>query len=226
MEPVDPDQITTDTFDQAVEALVFASDVPLRAEDLVRAYGDVTGAEHAPEEADDAVSRLNAAYQASSRAFRIHAWGGGYRMATVEPMAPFVQSLFARENERRMSRSLLETLAVVAYKQPVTKPEVDHVRGVSSDYALRQLLDRGFVQIDGRSDSVGRPLLYTTTDLFLDQFGLASLEALPQPREIEEILADPTFNRERARLLAELGTSTASEDAAPTPQSDSDGEAS
>lgn len=126
-------------------------------------------------------------------------------MATTEPMAPFVQSLFASESERRMSRSLLETLAVVAYKQPVTKPEVDHVRGVSSDYALRQLLDRGFVEISGRSETVGRPLLYATTDVFLDQFGLATLDALPQPREIEEILADPTFNRERARLLAELG---------------------
>ena len=206
MDPVDPRHVTFDTFDQAVEALVFASDVPLRAEDLVRAYGDVTGAEHTPDEADEAIERLNGAYRESGRAFRIHAWGGGYRMATIEPMAPFVQSLFAHENERRMSRSLLETLAVVAYKQPVTKPEVDHVRGVSSDYALRQLLDRGLVQIDGRSESVGRPLLYTTTDLFLDQFGLASLAALPQPREIEDILADPTFNRERARLLAELGS--------------------
>lgn len=205
MEPIDPDLLTFDTFDQAVEALVFASDVPLRAEDLVRTYADVTGVELASTEADAAIERLNTAYQESGRAFRIHAWGGGYRMATIEPMAPFVQSLFASERERRLSRSLLETLAVVAYKQPVTKPEVDHVRGVSSDYALRQLLDRGFVEIHGRSETVGRPLLYTTTDLFLDQFGLASLDALPQPREIEDILADPTFNRERARLLAELG---------------------
>ena len=221
MEPVDPTRVTTDTFDQAVEALVFASDVPLRAEDLVRAYGDVTGAEKTPEDAKSAIERLNAAYQASGRAFRIHEWGGGYRMATIEPMAPFVQSLFAHENERRMSRSLLETLAVVAYKQPVTKPEVDHVRGVSSDYGLRQLLDRGFVEIAGRSDSVGRPLLYATTDLFLNQFGLASLEALPQPREIEEILADPSFNRERARLLAELGT-PASPEVPPHHQPDTD----
>ena len=114
----------------------------------------------------------------------------------------------------------------MAYKQPVTKPEVDHVRGVSSDYALRQLLDRGIVQIDGRSDSVGRPLLYATTDLFLDQFGLASLEALPQPREIEEILADPTFNRERARLLAELGSPVAPDADPSTFQSNADGEAS
>ena len=208
--PLDPEALTPDTFEQAVEALVFASDVPLRAEDLVRAYGDVTGSEHAPSEADAAVERLNAAYQAGGRAFRIHAWGGGYRMATVDTMAPFVQSLFARADEKRMSRSLLETLAVVAYKQPVTKPEVDHVRGVGSDYALRQLLERGLVEIEGRSDSVGRPLLYATTELFLDQFGLASLDGLPQPREIEEILADPTFNRERARLLAELATPAAS----------------
>ena len=149
------------------------------------------------------MERLNADYRASGRAFRVEQWGGGYRLATVEAMAPFVRALFEQEEERRLSRSLLETLAVIAYKQPTTKPEVEHVRGVSSDYALRQLMERGFVDVVGRADSIGRPLLYGTTDRFLDQFGLASLDDLPSPREVEEILSDPRFSRERARLLAE-----------------------
>ncbi len=106
---------------------------------------------------------------------------------------------------------MLETLAVIAYKQPVTKPEVDHVRGVGSDYALRQLLERDFVAISGRGEGVGRPLLYATTDRFLDQFGLAHLGELPSTREIEEILSDPSFTKERARLLAEMTTPTPSD---------------
>ena len=124
-----------------------------------------------------------------------------------------MRALFEDDAAQRLSRSLLETLAVIAYKQPVTRPEVDHVRGVNSDYAIRQLLERDFVTIDGRGGGVGRPLLYATTDRFLDQFGLDSLSALPAPREIEDILADPAFNRERAKLLAEI---TAPSDATPS----------
>lgn len=199
--------LTADTFDQAVEALVFASDVPLRPEDVARVYEEVTGVETSDADVEAAVERLNAAYREGGRAVRVRRWGGGLRLATVETVAPFVRTLFADREARRLSRSLLETLAVIAYKQPVTKPEVDHVRGVSSDYALRQLLERDLVGIAGRADSVGRPLLYATTDAFLDQFGLDGLDALPTPREVNEILGDPSFNKERTRLLAELTAS-------------------
>ena len=206
---------TSDTFDQAVEALVFATDVPLRAEDVARAYGEVTGRDVAPGEVEEAVGRLNAAYRRGGRAFRIQRWAGGLRMATVEEVHPFVQALFEQDEAKRLSRSLLETLAVIAYKQPVTRPEVDHVRGVNSDYALRQLLERDFVTIAGRGEGVGRPLLYATTDRFLDQFGLDALSALPTPREIEDLLADPAFNRERAKLLAEMTAPSTTEPADP-----------
>lgn len=202
---MDTDRLTTDTFEQAVEALVFASDVPLCADDVARAYDDVTGHETTPEDVSAAVETLNGRYRERGAAFRVYEWGGGYRLATIEEMAPFVKSLFTREEERRLSRSLLETLAIVAYRQPVTKPEIDHVRGVGSDYAIRGLIDRNLVRITGRSESVGRPLLYGTTETFLDQFGLDALDALPQPREIEDLLADPAFSAERARLLADRG---------------------
>ena len=196
--------LTADPFDLAVEALVFASDVPLRPADVARTYGEVTGADVSEADVEAAVERLNRAYRAGGRAFRVARWGGGLRLATIEEVAPFVRSLFERDAEQRLSRSLLETLSVIAYKQPVTKPEVDHVRGVASDYAVRQLLERDLVRIDGRGEGVGRPLLYATTERFLDQFGLDRLDDLPTPREIEEILGDPAFNRERARLLADL----------------------
>lgn len=194
--------LTADRFDQAVEALVFASDVPLRPEDVARAYGEVTGVASTTSDVEQAIGRLNAAYRTGGRAFRIQRWAGGLRMATIDEVHPFVQALFAEDATRRLSASLLETLAVIAYRQPVTRPEIDHVRGVNSDYALRQLLERDFVTIAGRGEGIGRPLLYATTDRFLDQFGLDATSDLPSPREIEEILADPAFNRERAALLA------------------------
>ena len=206
--PIVPaDRVTADALqrvEEAVEALVFASDVPLGTDEIRRVIADVTGGDVAPEAVDAAVERLNAHYRSGGRAFRIEAWGGGYRMATTPELAPYVRTLFARERERKLSRSILETLAVIAYKQPTTKPEVDAVRGVKSDYALRQLLERDFIAVVGRSESVGRPLLYGTTDRFLDQFGLTSLDALPTPREVNEILADPRFSRERAQLFAEF----------------------
>lgn len=205
LEALDHQPTALARLDFAVEALVFASDVPLRAADVARAVGEVTGADVAPDAVAASVARLNDEYDGTDRAFRIHAFGGGYRMATVEVAAPFLRVLFSQLDERRLSRSLLETLAVVAYRQPVTKPEVDHVRGVGSDYALRSLLEKNLVGIAGRSDTVGRPLLYGTTDRFLDQFGLDSLDGLPRPREIDELLADPQFARERADLLSTLG---------------------
>lgn len=197
---------------RAIEALLFAADVPLRAEDLARVWCDVTGDDGSPAVMNAAVAALNESFEATGRAVRVHHWGGGYRLATRPDEAPFIQALSARDAPQRMSRALLETLAVIAYKQPVTKPEVDHVRGVASEYALRQLLERGLVVVAGRSDGVGRPLLYATSDAFLDAFGLASLDDLPLPREIEEVLADPAFTREKIRLLADL----------PAPRADSD----
>lgn len=187
---------------RVVEALIFAADVPVSASMIAEVYSEVTG-EDRPEAAQirEAVDRLNQAYDDTERSFRIEPWAEGFRMATVSSVAPFLKAYFNREQEYRLSRSLLETLSIVAYKQPCTKPEIDFVRGVDSGYAVSKLLEKGLVDVVGRSDSLGRPLLYGTTDFFLDQFGLKSLDSLPDLREIEEILDDPAFNKERAQLL-------------------------
>lgn len=196
------DELLREELARVVEALVFAADDPLPPDRIAGAYAEVTGAE-APDEADiyRAVEALNAAYEASERTFRIERWAGGFRMATVPALAPYLKALFRREQATRLSHSLMETLAVVAYRQPVTKPEVDFVRGVDSDYGMRKLLEMGLVEVVGRSESLGKPLLYGTTGLFLEQFGLATLENLPTLREIEEILGDPAFSNEKAKLL-------------------------
>lgn len=190
------------TLKEAAEAIIFASDEPVPAARIAEIVGEVTGnAEVSEEEVRAAVQRLSDEYEASDRALEIHEWGEGYRMATRSPLSPFVKTLFLGEQEKSLSRSLMETLAVVAYRQPVTRPEVDFIRGVNSDYAIRKLLELELVAVQGRADSLGRPLLYETTPRFLEQFGLKDLEDLPTLREVEELLDDPAFDEERAKLL-------------------------
>lgn len=187
---------------RVTEALVFAADTPVPAGEIADVYADVTGEERPSDrQIADAVDLLNEAYEESDRVFRIELWAEGYRMATVPGVAPFLKSYFSREQDQRLSRSLMETLAIVAYRQPVTKPEVDFVRGVDSGYAVNKLMEKGLLDVVGRSDSLGRPLIYGTTSFFLEQFGLKNVDELPDLREIEDILDDPAFNRERAELL-------------------------
>src|SRR5690606_10071641 len=190
---------------RVTEALIFAADEPVAGTAIAATYAEVTGNDEVDAAAvEEAVAALNGAYAEEGRVFRIQSWAGGYRMATIREVAPFVRALVAAEEERRLSRSLMETLAVIAYKQPVSKPEVDFVRGVDADYAIKKLLEKKFVTVVGRSDAIGRPLLYGTTDFFLEQFGLNDLEELPRPREIEQLLNDPSFVHERTELLVNL----------------------
>lgn len=181
-------------FAQVVEALVFAAEQPITAASMAEVCQTVTTLAP-PSEADiDAtVEALNAAYADAGRVFRIHRWAGGYRMATIPEVAPYLQVLYAERGTRRLSRSLLETLAVVAYQQPVSKSEIDFVRGVDTGYALKKLMELDFVDITGRGEGVGRPLLYGTTARFLERFGINALHDLPKMREIEELLADPAL---------------------------------
>lgn len=186
----------------AAEAILFAADTPVTAERIAEIYGEVTGSSPpSVDRVESVLSQLNQEYQETGRVFEVHEWGGGYRLATRSPLAPFVKTLFIDEQETSLSQSLMETLAVVAYRQPATRPEVDFVRGVNSDYAIRKLLEMGLLDVEGRADSLGRPLLYGTTDRFLEEFGLPSLDDLPTLREVEELLDDPAFDEERAKLL-------------------------
>ncbi|MFB3133402.1 MAG: SMC-Scp complex subunit ScpB [Rhodothermales bacterium] len=204
---------------RAVEALVFATNEPVAADQIAEVFAEITHeARPSPEQIQQTVDRLNASYEQEGRALRIRAWAGGFRMSTTEEVAPYLKAFFRHDRQRRLTRSLMETLAILTYKQPATKPEIDYVRGVDSDYALRRLLDIGLIDIVGRSQSVGRPLLYGTTSHFLEAFGLSDLDDLPNLREIEELLNDPSFNKERARLLMLQGLDT------PPPSEAQDGE--
>ena len=197
--------------EEAAEAMIFAADAPVSSNQIADVFAEVTGRPQPSDaEVHEAVQQVNDEYVETGRALEIREWGGGYRLVTRRTLSPFVQALYVDEQEVSLSRSLMETLAVVAYKQPVTRPEVDFVRGVNSDYAIRKLMEIDLVDVRGRADSLGRPLLYGTTDRFLDQFGLMDLDGLPTLREVEELLDDPSFDDERAKLL-KLDVETATE---------------
>lgn len=193
--------------ESAVEGLIFASDEAVSTATLALTYAEATG-EDAPNslEIETVIDRLNVLYTRTDRAFRIEKWGSGYRFATIAAVAPFIKALFVTDRQRKLSRTLMESLAILSYKQPASRAELEFIRGVDCDYALRKLLEYGLIDVVGRSESVGRPLLYGTTQRFLELFGLPSIADLPNLRELESILDDPAFQKEKARMLM---TSTA-----------------
>jgi segregation and condensation protein B len=109
--------------------------------------------------------------------------------------------LSSEKSKRRLSQAALETLSIIAYKQPLTKPELESIRGVNSDYILNTLLEKNLITISGRAETVGRPLLYSTTSEFLKYFGLNKLSDLPKPREMEEIMNDEDFIEQKRKIM-------------------------
>lgn len=186
-----------------VESLAFATEDPIPLKRVARIYSEILATKMPTEKkVRAAVETLNQQYEASGRTYRIKEWAGGIRMASHPQYARFIRALYKDNRPKKLSRTLMETLAIIAYSQPSTKPEVDFVRGVDSDYAVRKLLELGLIDIVGRSESIGRPLLYGTSERFLEQFGLSGIEALPKLREVEDLLGDPAFKKERLQLLA------------------------
>lgn len=185
-----------------IEALIFSSPEPISAEKICDIIAQ--GEENLELEAgsiEPFVEKLNQRYEENGLAFRINKVAGGFTFATQKRFEPWL-SIFQHESAyRKLSQSAIETLAIVAYKQPVTKPEVDEIRGVDSGYILRQLLEKVLVEVSGRLDAPGKPLLYRTTDHFLQHFGLNSIDELPKPREIDEILKDDDMAEHRQFLF-------------------------
>ncbi|HTO13320.1 MAG TPA: SMC-Scp complex subunit ScpB [Candidatus Binatia bacterium] len=178
-----------------VEALLFASDVPLEPE-RIREVLDLENARAARE----LVVELMARYEAEPRGLSIVEVGGGFRMVTRPELAPWLVRLARARSRVRLSRPALETLAIIAYKQPVSKPELDAVRGVNSDAVLENLLERRLIRIGGRKEAPGRPFLYETTREFMVAFGLRDLGDLPK---IEGELVIPEMAPESLAAAAE-----------------------
>ncbi len=194
--------VRSPSLDRLVEALLFEATAALSSADVAALATRGLARPVTADEAAESVARLRIALADRASALDVFAWAGGWRLATRADLAPALDAARTTDpRPRALSAALLETLAIVAYKQPVTRAEVEHVRGADCDYALARLVGLGLVDPVGRGDGVGRPMLYGTTARFLDTFGLAALEDLPAMRDVESLLADPAFSSERARLL-------------------------
>lgn len=185
-----------------IEALIFASDEPISAEKIRAIIVENEGqVEFDEATVDDFVDKLNDTYEANGLSFRIEMLAGGYTFVT-QPKFHYWLSIFQHQNAyRKLSQSAVETLAIIAYRQPITKPEIDQIRGVDSGYIIRQLMEKALIEVSGRADSPGKPLLYKTSRHFLKHFGLNSVNELPKPREIEEILKDDDMAEHRQLLM-------------------------
>jgi segregation and condensation protein B len=180
---------------RVVEALLFSAQKPLSIHELAAAikgagaedelspneFGRATEAEIAA-----AIEQLKIEYIQEHRAFQIIEKAEGWQLATDPAFAPWVRQLFPAPKPARLTAPALETLSIIAYRQPITRADVEAVRGVNIDGVLQTLMERGLVKIAGRAEIPGRPLLYETTQFFLDHFGLRTLDELPNAEELRK----------------------------------------
>jgi len=164
-----------------VEAALLTLDRAITAAKLGEALGGLTAGQ-----IEDAIAKLNAEYENTGRSFRIERVAGGYEVLTLPKYADVMASLHKTRQDGRLSPAQLETLAIVAYKQPILRSQIEAIRGAASGEVLRALMERHLVKIVGRAEEIGRPMLYGTTKQFLEVFGLSSLKDLPQVQALNQ----------------------------------------
>ena len=170
---------------QIVEAVLFASDAPLKAEEIARADESLD-----EDRVEAALQELRVFYDETERGFQVEEVAEGYQILTRPEFAPYLERFDTVPRPSRLSGPALETLAIIAYRQPIGRIEVEYIRGVSSSGVIRSLQDRSLVEVVGRGEGLGRPLLYGTTMRFLEHFGFSSLDDLPRPEELPVVLRD------------------------------------
>jgi segregation and condensation protein B len=174
------------TCKRTIEALLFAAGAPITVAQIVETIEDLD-----TRTAKGLLKDLQKEYDRQERGFQLVEVQKGYQLATRQTYSESVQKLFTKQIASRLSPAALEGLAIVAYHQPVTRAEVEDIRGVNSDSVLNSLIERRLITISGRRDVPGRPLLYSTTDKFLEHFGLRDVADLPSLDELGEMFARP-----------------------------------
>jgi len=176
--------MTTDNRRAVVEALLFATSKPLSLDNLSEASGiDQAGLE-------EVLAALQGEYSSDSRGFSLEEVADGFQLRSDPRFSTQIGKLFASRSRRRMTRSSLESLSIIAYRQPATRAEIEHIRGVDSGAVLKNLLSLSMIRILGRKEGPGRPILYGTTRDFLEYFGLRDIESLPTLEEVTELLEE------------------------------------
>ncbi len=169
-----------------IESLVFCSDKPLKAEDIKACIDEYLEVQVPLEHIENVLDELLNKYQAEQYPFEIVKLAGGYEYRTKPSFHAVIAVLQKNLSARRLTRAAVETLAIIAYKQPISKPEIEAIRGVGSDYPVKKLLSKNLIEIKGKAQTPGKPVIYGTSELFLEYFGLNSIEELPTLKDFKE----------------------------------------
>ncbi len=166
-----------------IEALIFCSPQPLGLEEIRRCLTEMFDADIAEDILEKAIVELQEKYSSDDFSFSLEHLGGGYQFLTKAAYQSSISILLKQQSQKRLSTAQMETLSIIAYKQPVTKSELEQIRGVNCDYSIQKLLEKELVAVKGKSDAIGRPLLYGTSEKFMNYFGINDLRDLPQPKD-------------------------------------------
>ena len=166
-----------------IEALVFCSPSPVKLVDLKTCLTEMFNADVPEEDIVAALQRLEEKFQAEEYSFQLFKAGGGYQFLTKPAYQASIGIMLKQQSKKRLSISAMETLSIIAYKQPISKPEVENIRGVNCDYAIQKLLDKGLIEIQGKAETIGRPMLYGTSPKFMEYFGINDINELPTPKD-------------------------------------------
>lgn len=166
-----------------IEALIFCSPSPIRIAEIKACLTEMFGADVPDEDIQNAIQKLEEKYQNDEFSFQIFKASGGYQFMTKPAYQSSIGIMLKQQSKKRLSTSAMETLSIISYKQPISKTEIENIRGVNCDYAVQKLLDKGLIEIIGKADSIGRPMLYGTTQKFMEYFGINDLSELPMPKD-------------------------------------------
>ena len=169
-----------------IEALIFIAKDPIDVDGIKKSIDNAYEVSIEREDIENAIAYLQGQYADEQYSFEIVEIAEGYQFLTKGAYHAVVDAYLKQNNPKRLSRAALETLSIIAYKQPVVKSDVEHIRGVNCDYTIQKLLEKELIEIKGREDSPGKPLIYTTSEKFMNYFGLKSIKDLPQLKEFQE----------------------------------------
>lgn len=172
--------------EQSIESIIFVSEQPVKVQDILQVLNaDRQENPLSEEDVLPTLSEILEKYKDEKYPFKVDIVGGGYQFLTKPAYYDVTARFLNQKMKKKLSRAAMETLAVIAYKQPVTKPEIEKIRGVNCDYTIQKLMEKELVDIAGRSEEPGRPLLYVTSEFFMDYFGINSIKDLPKLKELE-----------------------------------------
>ncbi|RFZ90823.1 SMC-Scp complex subunit ScpB [Mucilaginibacter conchicola] len=170
--------------EQYIEALIFASEQGIRTEEIIYCLQASFERDFTSEEIEGYITAITQKYQQDAFAIEVVKINNGYQFLTKKDYHAVVSLLQIQRSKKKLSQAALETLAIIAYKQPVTKTDVEQIRGVNCDYSIQKLLEKELIAITGKSEAIGKPILYGTSSMFMDYFGINDISELPQLKEI------------------------------------------